>query len=60
LGFLTSTDFCQTQLVGQKNQPALLREFIDLIMHVNASNWKVKRPFLTATDMSTLRSQPID
>jgi hypothetical protein len=51
LGFLTSTDFCQNQLVGQKNQPALLREFIDLILHINASNWKVKRSFLTATDI---------
>jgi hypothetical protein len=53
LSFLSSSRYCQNYLAGHQNQAALLREFVDLILHANANNWKVKQPFLTATDVQT-------
>jgi hypothetical protein len=45
LSFLSSSRYCQNYLAGHQNQAALLREFVDLMLHANANNWKVKQPF---------------
>ena len=53
LGFFSGSRYCENYLAGRSNQAALLREFVDLILHANANNWRIKQPFLTANDIQT-------
>jgi hypothetical protein len=48
LRFFSGTRYCQNYLAGHANKAALLREFVYIILHANANNWRIKQPFLTA------------
>jgi len=51
LGFFSGSRYCQNYLAGHANQATLLREFVDLILHANANNYRVQQPFLSANDI---------
>ncbi len=56
LGFMSSSRFCQAsyQTGWNTERVTMLRRFIDRVFTVNASHWRSKLPFLTASEIGML------
>jgi len=56
LGFMSSSRFCQAsyQTGWTTERVTMLRRFIDRVFTVNASHWRSKLPFLTASEIGML------